>query len=176
MVERATLRLEALTIAGARAADYEGPGGDLVIVHDARFEAVDVGFARAPFGPPDDDPDRPYGVGTGLVLRGAAVAELVGVELRHHRLGAVEVHDRAYLLVDDTDFVENHLGILIEGNARFEMRAGRFTRSRGKALVVFGTARVTARDIHIGASGETYVALNRDLPAVEVGAEAELRS
>ncbi|MFN2323368.1 MAG: right-handed parallel beta-helix repeat-containing protein [Trueperaceae bacterium] len=230
VVERAMLRLEALTVAGAGSADYDGPGSDLVLVRDARLAAFDVAFARAPFGPPGADPDRPFGVGTGLVLRGAAVAELGGVEFRHHQLAAVELYDRAYLFADGADVVENHVGMLVEGDAQLVVQGGRFARSlanalvvRGRAsasvadssfeddgyvntetgrsevavgvaeraraeflrttfrghpdsaLLVLGAARVTARDVRIEDSGQTYVALNVDRPAVAVRDEGELR-
>lgn len=115
--------------------DADAPG-DAVRVHDARatFEEVAIGLAVAA---PDGEPDA---YGRGLLLTGAARAEVLGGGLGRHEGVAVEVQDGAHLHLEGALLAGNGAGVVASDDARVTWLDTEFRDHAGFALALHGRA------------------------------------
>jgi hypothetical protein len=164
----AALRLEGLGLALA------GPeGADLLRVDGGRLELVGAVLTGARFAA-TDDPGRPYGVGTGLVLRDDAEAQVEGGAFLDHALGAIEVGDDAVLEVDGTRFEANATGVFADGRAKVTIRGSDFSDHSGNALHVRGEAAATVAASTFVRDGQVEVDGAEGFDAVRVGGDARV--
>jgi hypothetical protein len=144
--------------------------GDLLRVHDATLilDEIDAAFAVAGGDP---GPDRPDGLGAGLVVTGSAEATVTGGGFGRHGGRAIEARDAARLSLDAVVLVNNGAGVLIAGEARLEMRGGEIRSHEGAALEVRDAARAHLDSVAVEDGGTPHGAV----PAVLLSGVAEAR-
>ena len=162
------LRLEGLGLT------YVGrEGGDVLRVDDGRVELVDVLLTGARGGA-SDDPARPFGVGTGLVLRGGAHGRVDGGAFERNALSGIEAGQEAVLEVQGTRFEANGVGVFADGGAALTIAASTFARHEHNALHVRGAATATVEWTTFTADGRVETATAEGFDAVRVGDDARV--
>jgi hypothetical protein len=164
----ALLRLEGLGLT------YVGTdGGDVLRVDDGRVDLVDVVVADGRIAP-SDDPWRPYGVGTGFVLRGSAHGTVTGGAFERNALAAVEVGQDAVLEVDGVRFEGNAVGVFADARTTVSIAACAFSGHSGNALHVRGSATATVSATSFTGDGRVETAELEGFDAVRVGDDARV--
>ncbi|MFN2323369.1 MAG: right-handed parallel beta-helix repeat-containing protein [Trueperaceae bacterium] len=146
--------------------------GDVVWVHDARLDLVDVRIALGRGGV-SDDVARPFGVGSGLVLTGSAHATVTGGGLGRHQLAGAELHDDAVLELIDSELVANGTGVYVGGDARLDVRG---THARGhtrNALLAVDAGHVVVADSTFSENGVLGADLATSWDGVRLGGSVE---
>ncbi len=126
--------------------------GDLIRVRDASviLDEIDAAFAVAGG---DATPERPYGLGSGLVATGTADVTVAGGGFGRHGGHAIEVRDRALLRLDGVVLVNNGAGVLIAGEAEMEMHGGEIRSHEGAALQLRDDARAVLASVAVEDGG-----------------------
>ena len=151
--------------------DADAPG-DVMWVHDAALELVDVDLAFALAGP-SDDPERPFGVGAGLVLTGSAEARVEGGGIGRHEGYGVELHGAAVLHAEDLLVIRNGAGLHVDADARLTLVGGEVLGHMGSALHVRGRAHAELIGTLVEDNGTAGLGEGLDVDAVRVGDEAQ---
>lgn len=163
-----TVRLEALSIG------YEAEGaGDVVRVHDARLDLVDVriGFARTG---PSNDAGRPFGVGAGLLLTGSAHATVTRGGLGRNAWAGAEMHDAAVLELIDTEIVANGTGVHADGETRLDVRGTEFRDHTGNALFLIGATEAVIHASRFADNGSVVADVVGSFDGVRIGGSADV--
>lgn len=151
--------------------EYVGAGGDLLRVDEGRVAMHECALENARWAT-SEEPERRFGVGSGLVLRGSSTVTIESCVFAGHELASIEATDAARVEADEVGFTTSAAGVFADGSVALALDGAVFVDHPGNALHLRGEARAVLSGGVFDGSGGLGATPDEGFDGVRVGERA----